>query len=623
MMLGVFVRAVAQRPARNFFVAAATAATLAACGSSDDGSPLELTILHVNDHHSRLDAETLNVRLLNAAGAREAVTLDLGGFARVKQAIDELSAGKTNVLKLHAGDAITGDLYFTLDEGRSDAALMNTVCFDAMAVGNHEFDNGDAGLRKFIEFLRVGACNTPALSANVKPGATSVLGTTNQYVRPSVVLTKSGQKIGIVGLTIAGKTKNSSRPDATTTFEDEASAAQREIDRLRGEGVNKIILLTHYTYAADQALARQLSGVDVIVGGDSHSLLGPSNLSDYGLTPAGAYPTQTTDRDGRLVCVVQAWQYSYAVGELNVKFNAAGEVDMCAGTSHVLVGNTPRRGSTAVSGADLTAMQADITNSKVLRATSLSTVAVDTLAPFKSAKDAFGNVKAGATTENLCLRRVPGSKRDATRSSLGDICNKDERVVANGGDVQQLVAQSFLERGRRFGGVDFSLQNGGGVRADVAVGDITVGRVYTVLPFKNTLVRLTMTGAEVKTALEDGIAFVLTAAGNTGAYPYASGLRFTIDLNQARGDRVRDLQVKNASGQWVALDPAANYRLITSNFLADGGDGYATLRTIGGARREDTFLDYAEPFLDYVRAQPTISRLPVSEYSTQRFIDTP
>ncbi|MFY7940841.1 MAG: metallophosphoesterase, partial [Burkholderiaceae bacterium] len=302
------------------------AAGLVACGGSDGGEPIELTILHVNDHHSRLDAETTTLRLQNASGTRESVTVDFGGFARVKQAIDDIAATKNHVLKLHAGDAITGDLYYTLDEGKSDAALMNTVCFDAMAVGNHEFDNGDAGLKKFVDFLWTGSCRTPVLSANLKTGASSPLGTAGQYVRPSTVLSRGGQRFGVVGLTIAEKTKTSSRPDATTTFENEVVAAQREIDRLRGEGVDKIILLSHYTYQGDQAIARQLSGVDVIVGGDSHTLLGPNSLADYGLTPSGAYPTQTTDKEGKPVCVVQAWQYSYAVGELTIKFDAKGDV---------------------------------------------------------------------------------------------------------------------------------------------------------------------------------------------------------------------------------------------------------------------------------------------------------
>ena len=78
-----------------------------------------------------------------------------------------------NVLKLHAGDAITGDLYYTQSEGQADAELMNTACFDAFAIGNHEFDGGDAGLVKFIDYLHAGACKTPVLSANIGPAAGS------------------------------------------------------------------------------------------------------------------------------------------------------------------------------------------------------------------------------------------------------------------------------------------------------------------------------------------------------------------------------------------------------------------------------------------------------------------
>jgi 5'-nucleotidase / UDP-sugar diphosphatase len=604
-------------------VVLAATAILAACGGGDGGEPMEVTILHVNDHHSRLDAETINLTLRNAAGTRESVTVDLGGFARVAGAIDALAAVRPNVLKLHAGDAITGDLYYTLDEGRSDAALMNTVCFDAFALGNHEFDNGDAGLKKFLDFLNVGTCRTPVLSANLRPRAGSPLTTPTAMVRPSTVITRAGQRIGVVGLTIAGKTAASSRPDAGTTFEDEVTAAQREIDALLNQGINKIVLLTHYTYANDRTLATRLSGVDVIVGGDSHTLLGPDSLRNVGLTPEGSYPTRATNRDGRPVCIVQAWQYAYALGELRVSFDGSGDVTACQGQPHVLIGDSIRRGNNAVTGADLTAMRADIAAEPSLRVTTPSVAATNALAPFKTAKDAFGNTVAGRATENLCLRRVPGTKRDITRSALGDACNRDARVNANGGDIQQLVAQVFLERGRAFGGADISLQNAGGVRVDVAAGDITVGRVYTVLPFKNTLVRLTMTGAEVKQALEDGITFLLAGSGNTGAYPYAASLRYTVDLNQPANQRIRNLEVQSAAGVWGPINASANYRLITNNFLADGGDGYATLRGITGSRREDTFLDYAEPFLDYVRTRSPLARLPVAQYSTQQFIDTP
>ena len=615
------------------------AALLAACGSDDnqvspptidtnEARPLELTILHVNDHHSRLDAETVNLRVLTAAGSRESVTFEFGGAARVTQAIDELAAGRANVLKLHAGDAITGDLYYTITNGQADAALMNTVCYDGLVLGNHEFDSGDAGLKTFLDFLRTPTCSTPVLSANVRPRVGTPLApqATTDYFRPYNIVFRDGIRIGIVGITVAGKTRDSSRPDPTTQFVDEVAAAQAAIDELKTRGVSRIVLLTHQGYEADGAMARQLRGVDVIVGGDSHTLLGPASLTAYGLTPGGEYPTRTTDRDGKTVCVVQAWQYNYAVGEMRVRFNAAGEVENCDGQPRVLIGNALRRsatGAAALSDADRAAIAADLANQPALRVTTPAARATAALAPFAAQRTAFASTLVGSATDNLCLRRVPGTKRDITRSALGDACNRNPFTDAHGGDSQQLVAQGFLEQGRTFGSADIAVQNAGGVRIDIAQGNITVGTVYTLLPFRNTLVRLTMTGAEIKQVLEDAITFVLAASGNTGAYPYAASLRWTVDLNRPANDRLSNLEVKDANGAWVPLNPAATYRVITNDFIADGQDGYVTFRTITGSRREDTFLDYADSFLRYVQARGNVGRLPASDYSTQVFVDTP
>ncbi len=602
--------------------------SLAACGGSDDGRPLDLTILHVNDHHSRLDAETVNLSVRTAAGNRENVTFPLGGFARVAQAMDELSAGSANVLKLHAGDAITGDLYYTITNGRADADLMNTVCFDAFTLGNHEFDSGDAGLKTFLDFLRAGDCRTPVLSANtnltlnVSPLAQ---GSISAYVQPATIVVRDGQQIGIIGITVAGKTKNSSRPDASTTFANETQTAQAQIDGLRAGGVNKIILLTHQGYAEDVAMARALSGVDVIVGGDSHTLLGPTELTTFAVTaPAGAYPTQVVNRDGKLVCVAQAWQYGWAVGNLKVRFDQAGDVTSCGGSPQILLGNPTRRatGTVALTDADRTAIAADLATQPALRVTAEAARAVTTLAPFQQQRTAFGANVVGAAATNLCLRRVPGTKRDITRSKFAD-CNTGSFTSTHGGDMQQIVAQAFLEQGRIFGGVDIALQNAGGVRVDLDAGNVTVGNVYTVLPFRNVLVRLTMTGAEVKQTLEDAITFLLAGAGNTGTYPYAASLRFRVDLNQPANNRVSNVEVKNAQDAWVALNPAATYRVITNDFVADGGDGWVTLRSVTGARRENTFLDYADSFLRYTQRAGTLRRLPASEFSTQQLIDTP
>ena len=217
---------------------------------------------------------------------------------------------------------------------------------------------------------------------------------------------------------------------------------------------------------------------------------------------------------------------------------------------------------------------------------------------------------------------MPGTKRDTTRSRLGDVCNLDATVIAQGGDIQHMVAAAFLEQGKRFGGADISLQNAGGVRVDIGAGNITVGKVFELLPFKNTLYRLVLTGAQMKAALEDGVDSVINGTG-TGAYPYTGGMRFTVDMNQARGSRIGSPEVRDASGTWKPLDPAASYRLITNNFTAEGGDKYDTLKAIPAAQRENTFLDYADSFLQYVRSSSPLSRPASASRSTQQYTETP
>ncbi|MBM9537603.1 5'-nucleotidase C-terminal domain-containing protein [Desulfobulbus alkaliphilus] len=599
-------------------------------GSTVVSEPIVLTILHMNDHHSHLDARTITLQLATAKGKREAIRTELGGFPRITAAFKEMEAQAEHVITIHSGDAITGDLYYTLTEGRADAEMMNTVCFDVMAVGNHEFDHGDAGLKKFAEYLHDDPCRTALLSANVRFGPESPLAEASELIQPSVILERGGHEIGIIGLTVAGKTQNASRPDPGTHFIDEATAAQNEIDRLRAAGVDIIILATHIGYEADRALVEQLSGVDVVVGGDTHTLLGPEILQEYGMSPAGPYPTHGTDRDGNPVCIVQAWQYTAVAGELRVHFDEYGGVTSCTGTPWVLIGDEfsrPQATDVSLTPAESAAIQADIATGDVLRITVPDAAASDILAPYAKQKRELGDMVIGSAANNLCLRRVPGAKRDISRSSLGDLCNRNERVNAHGGDVQQLVAEAFLWQGREFFQAEISILNGGAVRADIPAGRITVQDVYTVLPFANTLVQLNITGDEIKAVLEDAIDAVINI-GNvaSGSYPYAGGLRWHLDLNQPKGARFTNLEIKDEDGLYRPIDLNRIYKVITISYLADGKDYYTTFKGIGSDRRVNVDLDHADALLQYVRSQETngsrVTRLPIKAYSTQVFIDT-
>ncbi|WP_277251961.1 NAD nucleotidase [Neptunomonas phycophila] len=595
---------------------AVTMAALTGCNNSkDDESTLSLRVVHINDHHSHLQSESAS---LTIDGVETDVTL--GGFPRVVSMINQLSNSSDPVLKLHAGDAITGDLYYTLFKGEADAALMNQVCFDAFELGNHEFDDGDSGLVSFLDDLNSGNCNTTVLGANVVPevGVSPLAqNTSTDYIQPYLIKSYGDQKVGIIGLDIASKTKNSSSPDATTEFLDETATAQSYIDELKEQGINQIILLTHYQYENDLTLAANLTDVDVIVGGDSHTLLG-NEFEDFGLNPAGPYPTQVTNKDGNPVCVVQAWQYSYVVGELNVEFNNEGNIESCTGQPHLLLGNEFSRDdingdSVSVTGNELAAIESSIEASPVLDIVEEDATSATILEGYSEQVDVLKTTVIGSSNDDLCLERIPGQGQST-------LCSASE-TQSQGSDISNLVALAFKTMSITS---DIAIQNAGGVRTDIAMGDITIGDAYTLLPFANTLSELSMTGAEIIAVLEDAYDYALSPDGSTGAYPYASGLRWDVDSSQTKGNRFTNVQVKlKDETVWRAIDETETYTVVTNNYIAQGRDGYDTFGVISAQGRVvDTFLDYAQSFVDYVEEQGSISKLPSSEYSTQMFYDT-
>lgn len=579
----------------------------------DPAPPFSLRILHVNDHHARLaptPGQTLRL------GGQD-VTVTVGGFPRIVTAFRELARDVPNVLTLHAGDALTGDLYYTLFEGEADADLMNQICFDAFVVGNHEFDHGDRALQRFLDYLtkRTWSCQTPALGANVVPAAgRSPLARfgPRDYLLPHVIVERGGRRIGIIGIDVQGKTMNASSPDEGTVLLDELETARAHVDALRAQGVEHLILLTHVGYENDLALAAALPGVDVIVGGDSHSLLGEP-LREVGLPVEGPYPTVLRNLDGDPVCVVQAWQYAWVAGQLDVQFDDRGRVAQCAGTPHLLLDDTFRVNGQPVSAARQDSLRAVIARTEGLRIVAPDSASQRILDFYAAQIDRFASEQVGFTPEPLCLRRVPGPfdrSRDATPGCA-------EATDIHGGFSQAIVARAFLTQGQRFGGADVALQNAGGVRSPIPQGPFTVGTAYQVLPFKNTLVRLTMTGAEVKATLTAAFDFFRSDPGsNSGAYPYAANLRWHTDLSIPAG--FRDLEVYR-EGAWMPVTDTDQIRVIVNDYIAGGKDGYGPLAQIPPDRVENTFLDYAQALLDYVREGGALVRPAREALSTQSF----
>ncbi|WP_020394292.1 NAD nucleotidase [Thiolinea disciformis] len=602
----------------TLLLSAALGLVLSACNDKDNnGTESNLRILHINDHHSNLAPASAELSLGGAA-----TTVELGGFSKVVTKIRELAGqDPNNTLKLHAGDAITGTLYYTLFKGEADAALMNQVCFDAFELGNHEFDEGDKGLKTFLDYLKsASTCNTPVLAANVVPkvGESPLApNTSTDYFKPYIIKELNGKKYGIIGIDVAGKTKNSSNPDKNTLFLNEAQTAQKYIDELENKGISKIILLTHQGYTNDLSLAKSLSGVDVIIGGDSHSLLGGTALTSVGLKPEGEYPTKTTDKAGKTVCVAQAWQYASTVGELTINFDSAGNVKSCSGKPHVLLGNTFKRNGTALAGADLQTVLNAVEANESLSVVTPDQTSDTILKTYSDKVTELKKTQIGTAAQNLCFTRIPG---DVGRSKLAGC---DALTKAHGSDISNIVAKAFLMMSNTS---DISIQNAGGVRTDVAMGTITIDTAYTMLPFANTLTEIEMTGQQILDVLEEATEFALQPSGSTGSYPYASGLRWDMNLSKPFGQRLSNVQVNSrVAGTWAAIDKTKTYKVVTNSFTAGGKDGYLTFGDIPASKKTDTFLDYAKSFVDYVQKETAagrvIDKLPIEEYSTQQFIN--
>ncbi|MFW5824721.1 MAG: 5'-nucleotidase C-terminal domain-containing protein [Marinobacter sp.] len=209
--------------------------------------------------------------------------------------------------------------------------------------------------------------------------------------------------------------------------------------------------------------------------------------------------------------------------------------------------------------------------------------------------------------------------REAAGQPYGDdSCSGED--PGRGGDIANGVAAAFLYMSRD---ADVPIQNGGGVRTDISAGDTTTGDAYTLLPFGNTLTNLDMTGAEIQHVLNEAVDYA--HSDSTGAYPYAAGLRWYVDMNRPAGDRVYDIEYRPRNeGGWTPLADDTQLTVVSNSFTAEGRDGYVTFGEVSeNGRAEDTFLDSAQSFVDYRLEVGTVSKPDADEYSTRNYTPSP
>jgi 5'-nucleotidase len=577
-------------------------ATTALYASSTESKPLSLQILHINDHHSHLDPSKLDLKFDGKTKTR----VKVGGIARVATKINELRTPTT--LVLHAGDANSGTLYYTLFKGKADVEMMNEIGFDAFTLGNHEFDGGDEILNNFINQAQF-----PIISANVEVKKGSAL---DEKWDPYIIKDIDGQKVGIIGIEIAQKTKVSSMPSDDIIFYDEAVRAQRYADELKAQGVNKIILLSHFGYENDLELLSKVTGIDVIIDGDSHTLMG--DFSAVGLkSPVATYPVNTKDKAGNPVCIAQAWEYSKVLGELHVSFDAAGTITECKGTPHLLLGNKFKQKNAKKKRVDVNDTVRKSILSVIAAQPNLDIVAKDEgikskIAVYKTEVDKLKKKKIGRTAKGLKHIRIP----------LHDYNGNNGKAMPLGSEIAPIVSKSFYDLSLR---ADACIQNAGGVRISLPEGKITYNTAYTLLPFSNTLYEIDMKGSEIKQVLEDALINFKDNGGSSGSFPYAYGLRYDIDMTKPKNQRILNLEIMDRkTKKWSLIDSDKLYVIVTNSYTAQGRDGYTTFKEVQKERPgTDTYLDYAMSFVAYVKAKTKegkkIKALPKEEHCIKSY----
>lgn len=428
-----------------------------------------LTILHTNDFHSRF--KPMSADGLDCPEDADAKAECLGGAARLAIAIAEARSRADNSILLDAGDQFSGSDFFRYYKGSLAAELMNGLGYDGMTLGNHEFDEGPEVLGQFCELL-----DFPVLVSNIDIENEPLL---SGAIEKSIVIERSGEKLGIVGVTLQNMPELS-RPGRNLSFGNPIRAVRAEVDRLDEIGVDKIIVLSHLGYDMDKELARETDGIDVIVGGHSHVLL--SNSAD---AASGPYPTMI----GK-TAIVQVSPYGNYLGTLRVTFDEDGTVMKAKGDPILLDSAVAADGAVAKRIAEAEALLANLATTAIAKAT--------------------GTIEGG-----------PAS------------CRSGECAMGN------LLTDAMLDYARDRG-VQIAILPAAEIQASINAGDVTVSDVQASLLLEDRLAWFQVSGATILESLEHGVGDVEELSDR---FPQVSGLKFTFDPEADPGSRVSDVMV--------------------------------------------------------------------------------
>lgn len=447
----------------------------------------------------------------------------IGGYARVVTKVKELQSIRENSIYLNAGDNFQGTLWYNIGRWNVTNQFLNMHPADAQTIGNHEFDHNIDGVVPFLEQTK-----TPVVIANVDDSREP---TFQGKYNKSIVLTRSGRKIGVIGAIL--RSTNTIAKTGNLLFFNEAEKVREEAQRLRDEeGVNIIVVVSHCGLDRDREIA-QFGGpnIDIIVGGHSHSFLW--NGTDFPALdrPAASYPVIVTQEGGHRVLIVQASAYTKYVGDIQLHFDEDGIIQEWEGNPHFL-------------GPDV------VQDPEVLSA----------LEPWKEIVDKEGQRIVGSVKF-----RVSGSgcySRDCLMGSL----QADAMAYAAFDENIEEDAWTYAA---------IAITNPGGVRGSLEPGDLTYSNLITTTPFENTVDKMEVQGKFLKQALE------FSARFDNPSILQTSGMRVVYNMTKPAYSRVHSVQVLCRLCEvpkYEDMEDETWYRVMLNNFLLQNGDNFAMIR---------------------------------------------
>ncbi|PSV46918.1 bifunctional metallophosphatase/5'-nucleotidase [Photobacterium indicum] len=588
---------------------------LAGCNSDSNSTtdktqpaaPFDLTIAHVNDTHSSFDAVKSSFKV-----AKTTVYNEFGGHPRLLTKAnaykEEAKTNDDSILFLHGGDAWQGSAYFKLNDGKMNADILSQMGLDAMALGNHEFDLDNEKLNSFI-----GSINFPVLAANIDTSKDADL-KDQTNLKPYVVYAFNGnekelvtdldnlpegkQIAAIFGL-VLDDMPNIAPNTGDVEFKDMVESAQSTVDMLKTKGINKVIAVTHIGNAVDLDVASKVNGIDLIVGGHSHTLLG--DFTNLGLSNNGTYAKMVTNPDGKgLTCVVQAGEYAQAIGKTEVSFDAEGEITRCGGNNTLLTNDefyddaardtdskfTDQETASVVSfieGQDNIA----VTEEEAKLRAHINT-------KYKPAVDAaYGNVIAAVPNEINHERRPGDGGTDAHGSDVAPIVAAGQYYWASTTKVLDVLKVEGITK------IDFSLVGAGGVRNSIPAGDFREGNVsLELLPFSSPMSIVPVKGLVVKNLITETVTATLKAGSHAGKFPYGGNLNYTFTETVAGTSGTLDsIEVNTGTLEipvWTDLEDDTTYNVAINSYNATGSDGWTQLFTAQDGNSDRVDLAYVD-----------------------------